>query len=200
MHARRSFLTLLPICLLPRPAWSAELLSDDFSSPRHPNRRALRGPWQFATNTARCTQDDALYAKSKNQGPILIYDADFTDAVISFQFKPEPDCKTFVFTVNTTAGHVFRFVTSSRGTNLRAFPPGPQDHASISLGHTGPELRPGQWTPVTVTLQGDSVTVKIGEGDSQTVEHASFARPKINLSLGFSFGTMAFKDLKVSLP
>ena len=200
MSTRRLSLALLLSCLLPMPALSAELLSDDFSSARHPQRRAQRGPWQFVNNTARCAQDDALYAKFKNHGPILFYDADFTDAVISFQYKPESDCKTFVFTVNNSEGHVFRFVTSGRGTNLRAFPPGPQEHASINIGKTGPELRPGAWTPVTVTLQGTAVTVKIGEGYSQTVEHASFARAKTQVSLGFSFGTVAFKDLKVTLP
>ncbi len=74
---------------------------------------------------------------------MIWYDAQFTDAVIKFAFKPEK-AKTFVFTVNGPDGHVFRFITSERGTNIVAFPPSP-DHKSKPLDRGGPKLKE-EWT------------------------------------------------------
>jgi hypothetical protein len=192
----RLILTLLALTTLLAPA--ADLLRDDFTSTQHPTRKPTRGPWKIENGTATCTQDDALYAKFKDHGPVIWYDVKFTDATLTFQFKPDPATKTFVFTLNGAEGHVFRFVTSSRGTGIRAFPPGPQDHASIALGKTGPALTPGAWTKAKITLTGTQATVQIGDTYTETVTHPSLARPKTTLGLGFSFGTLAVKDLAVA--
>jgi hypothetical protein len=194
----RLLLTLVALTTLSAPA--AELLRDSFSEPKHPIRKPTRGPWKFESDTATCTQDDALYAKFKNHGPVIWYDVKFTDATIAFQFKPDAVAKTFVFTVNGTEGHVFRFVTSARGTGIRAFPPGPPDHQSIALGKTGPALTPGAWTSARITLSGTKATLQIGDTYTETVDHPSLARPKTTIGLGFSFGTLALKDLSVSTP
>lgn len=192
---RHLFLTLLTLFTLSSPA--ADPFRDSFSEPKLPIRRLTRGPWKLENGAATCTQDDALYAKFKNHGPVIWYDTKFTDATISFLFKPDPTTKTFVFTVNGAEGHIFRFVTSSRGTSIRAFPPEPPDHQSIALGKPGPALTPGAWTQVKVTLNGTQTTVQIGDTYSETVTHPSLARPKTTLGLGFSFGTLAVKDLAI---
>jgi|UniRef100_UPI003783745C hypothetical protein len=178
-------------------AADAPLLKDDFSAPKLEQRRASRGDWKFADNTATCTQDDALYKKNKDHGPILFYDLAHTDAAIRFAVKPDASTKTIVFTANGADGHVFRIVLSSRGAGIRAFPPGEKDHKSISLGNEPTVLlKPGEWTAVTVDLRGPKAAVRIGDF-SQTYEHASLSRPKTNLSIGFSFGTICVKDLVV---
>ncbi|MCA9056254.1 MAG: hypothetical protein KDA75_20635 [Planctomycetaceae bacterium] len=158
-----------------------------------PQRRAQRGDWQIANGVARCTQDDELYKQFKDHGPIIFYDLDYSDATIHFRYKPE-ECKSFVFTANGAEGHVFRFITSAAGTSLRAFPPG--EEKSIQL-HRAAELSlpDGQWTDVTVKLQGDTATVTIGSNPAIKVEHASLARPKTNLSVGFAFGACSFADV-----
>ena len=195
----RLFLTVFLVANLSH-IQAAELIADTFADAKMENRRAQRGSWKFENRTATCTQDDALYAKFANHGPVLWYDKEFTDAVIEFQFKPDAACKTFVFTLNGKEGHVFRFVTSARGTGIRAFPPEAPDHQSIALGRTGPELKADAWTPVKVTLRGAAATVQIGESFSESVEHASLARGKTTLGLGFSFGTLSIKDLRVTTP
>ena len=58
------------------------------------------------------------------------------------------------------------------------------------------KLKPGEWVPVVVTLRGPKATVKIG-GVEKTYEHASLARAKINLSVGFPYGTLSVKDVVV---
>lgn len=178
-------------------AADAPLLKDDFSAPKLEQRRASRGDWKFADNTATCTQDDELYKKNKDHGPILFYDLAHTDAAIRFAFKPDASTKTVVFTCNGADGHVFRFVLSSRGAGIRAFPPGEKDHKSIALGNEPTVLlKPGEWTQVSVDLRGPKAAVKIGDF-AKTYEHASFSRPKTNLSIGFSFGTISVKDVVV---
>lgn len=193
---RRHLLPLL-LALSPLTLTATELVKDDFASADHPIRKATRGPWQIEQGVASCTQDDALYAQHKNHGPVIWYDATFTDAVIQFQVKPDPACKTFVFTLNGADGHVFRFVSSARGTGIRAFPPGAETK-SIPLGKLGPALAPDQWTPVTVTLNGTQVTVKIGDSFTETVAHESFVQTKTTLGLGFSFGTLSLKNVSIT--
>lgn len=175
-------------------AAEAPRLSDAFASADHPVRRAQRGPWQFADGVATCTQDDALYRKFKDHGPILFYDFAHQDAVVRFAYRADPSVKTVVFTANGADGHVFRFVTSARGTSVRAFPTDEATHKSVAVGQPGPALKAGVWVPVEVRLQGTRVTLRIGPDFVQTFEHPSFARAKTNLSLGFSFGTLAVRD------
>lgn len=178
-------------------AADAPLLKDDFSDLKLATRRAARGDWKFADNTATCTQDDELYKKNKDHGPILFYDLAYTDAAIRFAVKPDAANKTLVFTANGEDGHIFRIVFSAAGAGIRAFPADSKDHKSISLGNEASiKLKPGEWTNISVELRGPKATVKIGDF-SKTCQHASLARAKTNLSVGFSFGTVSVKDLVV---
>ena len=161
-----------------------------------PERRAMRGDWQIADGVASCAQDDVLYKKFKDHGPIIFYDLPTTDSTISYAFKPQ-GCKSVVFTLNAATGHVFRFVTGARGTSVRAFPP----DAEKSIQTTRIDewlMKEGEWTEVEVKVEGEKVTVKFGDHEAVTVEHASYAAAKSNLSVGFSFGTLSVKSVEVS--
>jgi hypothetical protein len=179
-------------------AADAPLLKDDFSAPKLETRRASRGDWKFTDNIATCTQDDELYKKFKDHGPIIFYDLAYTDAAIRFAFKPDETTKSVVFTSNGDDGHIFRIVFSKVGASIRAFPPeGKADHTSIAAGtEPGLKLKPGEWTNVSVELRGSKATLKIGDF-VKTYDHASFARAKTNLSVGFAFGTVSVKDVVV---
>ena len=196
--AMKLFLPLTAIAVLVA-AHAADVLpfKDDFSDPKLAARRALRGDWKFSGNVATCTQDDELYKKHLNHGPILFYDLAHTDSTVRFAFKPE-GAKTFVFTANAEGGHVFRVIVAEKGTSVRAFPADAKDHASISLGQEKPVLKSGEWVPVEVALRGTKATVKIGADFEKTYEHASLARPKTNVSIGFSFGSLAVRDFSVA--
>ncbi|MDB6004994.1 MAG: hypothetical protein JWR15_1981 [Prosthecobacter sp.] len=188
------FLLLLATAVF---AADAPLLKDDFVMSDFASRRAARGDWEFAESSATCTQDDALYKKNKDHGPILFYDLAYTDAVIRFAVKPDAANKTIVFTANGAGGHVFRLVFSEAGMSVRAFPPEGKDHKSISLGTEAmAKLKAGGWTKVSVELRGSKATVKVGEF-TKTYEHASIARAKTNLSVGFSYGTVSVTELVV---
>ncbi len=170
---------------------------DDLTASKLDKRRMERGEWKVADGVARCTQDDALFKKYKDHGPVVWYDVPLQDGVIHFAYKPE-GAKTFVFTANGEAGHVFRFVTTKEGTGLRGFPPENQDHKSIALKNGGPGLKDDNWTDVTVELRGAKATVRIGKDYTTTVEHPSLARAKKNIGLGFSYGTLSVKDFSVA--
>jgi hypothetical protein len=179
-------------------AADAPLLKDDFLLPDFAGRRALRGDWKFAEGSATCTQDDALYKKNKDHGPILFYDLAYTEAVIHFAVKPDAANKMIVFTANSAEGHVFRLVFSQAGMGVRAFPPEEKEHKSISLGNeTAVKLKADGWTKVSVELRGTKATVKVGEF-TKTYEHASIGRAKTNLSVGFSYGTVSVTELVVN--
>ena len=179
-------------------AADSPLLKDDFSAAKLETRRAVRGEWKLAEGTASCTQDDELYKKNKDHGPIIFYDLTYTDATIRFSYQADAAVKSVVFTSNGTDGHVFRFVTSAAGTGMRAFPADAKDHKSIALAQEKSlALKAGEWVPVAITLRGTKATVKIGDFE-KTYEHASLARAKSNLSVGFSFGTLKVKDVLVT--
>ncbi len=191
----RHLLALLILTNIPATAADAILLKDDFSDPAKVERRASRGPWTYEGGVASCKQNDELYKKFKDHGPIIFYDLDYTDARIRFQFKAQ-DSKTVVFTCNNDQGHVFRFVASSAGTSIRAFPPG-GPVKSVELAK-GPALTQDTWVPVSVELRGTKATVQIGSADPVTVEHPSFSAAKTNLSIGHAFGTLSVKEVLVT--
>jgi hypothetical protein len=194
---------ILPFLLLLTATFShagEPLLTDDFSPAENPARKALRGAWSIADGAATCAQDDELYKKHKNHGPILIYDLKYEDAVIEFAFKPDAATKSLVFTANGEDGHIFRIVIGAKNASIRAFPADAKDHASIALA-TLPELKlvPGEWTPVRVELRGPHASVKVGNFTG-SYEHASLTRAKTNLTVGFSFGTLSVKSLAAIKP
>ena len=186
------------LCVLAVSTGAAEslLLKDDFANGGSSTRRAIRGDWKIADGVASCTQDDELYKKFKNHGPIIFYDPPFDDATVRFVFRAEK-AKAVVFTANGEDGHVFRVSWAPRGMNVRAFPPDATEK-SISVGQVEKPLQQGVWIPVQVTLKGPKAVVKVGDGDPKVFEHQSFARPKTNISVGFSFGSLEIKDLTVS--
>lgn len=192
----------LLLCLMATAAVFAAdtpLLKDDFATAKNPQRRASRGEWKLADNTATCTQDDALYQKNKNHGPIIFYDLAYTDALIQFAVKPDAANKTVVFTANGEEGHIFRVGFSERGAAIRAFPADSKEHKSIAAGTEKElKLKAGEWTSISVDLRGRKATLKVGDSFTKTYEHASFARAKTNLSIGFSFGTVSVKDVVVT--
>lgn len=179
-------------------AADAPLLRDDFSSAKLDQRRAMRGEWKFADQTATCTQDDELFKKNKDHGPILFYDLAYSDAVIRFAVKPDANTKTIVFTANGAEAHLFRLVFSSAGMAVRAFPAESQDHKAIALANESTaKLKAGEWNELSVEMRGNNATVKVGDF-VRTYEHASIGLAKVNLSVGFSFGTLSVKDLVVT--
>jgi hypothetical protein len=178
-------------------AADAPLLQDDFSDAKFATRRAMRGDWKFADKAAICTQDDELYKKNKDHGPILFYDLAYTDAAIRFAVKPGTANKMIVFTANGAESHLFRLVFSEAGMAVRAFPTDSKEHKAVALANEATvKLKPGEWTNVSIELRGTKATVKVGEF-TKSYEHAAISAAKTNLSVGFSFGTVSVKDLVV---
>lgn len=192
-------LSAAALFLLNPPAQAEPLFTDPFTADaKVPERRAMRGDWQIEEGVAACTQDDALYKKYKDHGPIIFYDLATTDATFRYAFKPE-GCKSVVFTLNGDDGHVFRFVSSQeRGTNFRAFPPSP-DHKSIATHRAEKwNLVDGEWTEVKVEMKGEIAVVTFGDHEPVEVKHATYANAKTNFSIGFSFGSLAVKEVSVT--
>ena len=173
------------------------LLEDSFDQAGKAERRPTRGDWKIAKGVAACTQDDALYEKHKQHGPALWFDLEFKDALIEFDLKCE-GCTNFVFTVNGKDGHVFRFVTGSTRTGVRAWPPELADHKSIESGNGKTSIGGiAEWTSVRVELKGSRSLVGIGDAEPIVAEHPSYAVNKNVIGLGFSFGKASFRNVRV---
>ena len=186
---------LMAACAVTWAAGGTVAFKDDFSTATLEGRRALRGAWEFADHAASCVQDDELYKKYKNHGPIIFYDQSFTDGTVAFAFKAR-GARNVVFTANGEGGHVFRVSWGDRGMAARVFTPEAEAKAVV-VGSDETPLPEDRWVPVEVSLEGDRATVKVGDGPPQTFTHPALARPKTNVSLGFSFGTVSFRDLRI---
>lgn len=179
---------------------------EDTFGEKAPEGRSIpgnRGAWTMADGVATCTQDDATYAKNKDHGPVIWYNVPFTDGTVSFSFRPQ-GVKTFVFTINGAEGHLFRFVTTAEGTGVRVWE-GPGGHGAkatsmLKPDEIGPPLAEGEWTPVVVEFAGEQATVSIGSGFKKTITSAALAKPKTTIGLGFSFGTLAVREVKLTVP
>ncbi len=168
--------------------------ADDFSQPTLSVRTLGRGPWKVSGSTAQCTQDDELYKKFKDHGPMITYAVPFSDAAVRYSFKPDAKVKNVVFTINSTTGHVLRIVASS--SNSRAFVFTQDEHKNKPLATDLPKFKVDEWNETCIEVRGKQVSIKIGDyAKSFTSEEVVV--PKSNVTLGFSFGTLAVRDIKI---
>ncbi|MDF1825760.1 MAG: hypothetical protein P1U68_14025 [Verrucomicrobiales bacterium] len=196
----KSILTSLIICAFANSQLTAgeALFADPFTKDAPVSeRRAVRGDWQIENGIASVTQDDALYKEYKDHGPIIFYALPTTDATFHYAVKPE-GCKAIVFTLNGEDGHIFRFVSSAAGTNFRAFPPNGKTKSITAAKKAEWVLPENEWTAVKIAVTGSSATITMGEHEPVTVEHESYDREKTNFSIGFSFGSLAVKEVRVT--
>lgn len=185
------------------PAHAGVLIEDKFTSPQlaHRDLSPGRGIWKVGEGVATCTQDDALYKKNKDHGPVIWYDAAFTDGTVRFAYKAEK-VKLFVFTLNSDKGHVFRFVHSATGLSFRGWPTPGHDAQPVSLLSAGTKTAPlkdGEWVQAELKFEGSRCTVAIGDF-KQTLEHTAIGQAKNKLGLGFGFGTLSVRDVSITTP
>lgn len=193
---KRTLIILTALSALLSARTHAAEFKDDFTQPKLEHRRAARGDWQFTGGIARCTQNDELFKKFKDHGPIIFYDVPTQDSTIRFAFKPQ-GVKNVVFTLNGENNHVFRLLIGEKGATTRAFPAGSKEHEPKSLAQDGPKLVQGEWTDVSIEIRGSKATVKIGKDYTKTVEDTAIAHAKTNISIGFSFGTLEVRGFVV---
>lgn len=192
----------LALVLAALPAVGATLVDDKFTSPTLAGRDLSpgRGVWKLADGVATCTQDDDLYTKNKSHGPIIWYNAKFTDATIRFAIRAEK-VKQFVFTLNNDKGHVFRYTQSETVFSARAWgTQGKEAKPDAFPVKNGPKLAEGEWVQAELKFAGDQCTLQIGSDFTQTFTHPAIAKDKTKLGLGFAFGTLQVKDVSISTP
>lgn len=191
----RSILSTLTVTLLALPLLAVEPpVVDDFSRDKLAARRATRGPWTFENGVGACTQDDALFKKYHDHGPVIWYDVKFTDATIRFSYWADEPVEYFIFTINSGKKHAFRIKQSARPGVLKAFPR--EGEKNGMLTKQAPRLKRGEWVDVSVAFKGDTVAVKIGDWQHEGA-HPAIAQGKTTIGLGFAFGTMKFRNFSV---
>ncbi|MEZ5394610.1 MAG: hypothetical protein R2724_17485 [Bryobacterales bacterium] len=193
----RASILLLAALALPLSAGPKDAgFTDSFHSPTMANRRLERGDWRVANGVARVSQDDALYKKYKNHGPIVFYDLPMRDVRVRFEVKLE-DAKRFVFTFNGNGGHVFRLLQNPDNSALLAFEDKDGKHSPLRLDTSAPHVDNGEWIPYSIEIQGETAKVSIGDAYRKSVRHPSLAAPKTNLSLSFHYGELEVRNLHV---
>ncbi len=94
-----------------------QLVKDMFTTAKFNPRNAARGDWKIEGGIASVTQDDAMFKKFKNHGPIMIYTVGHDDATAIVDIKPT-GCRTVVFTMDAeNGGHAFRVKLRTKREN-----------------------------------------------------------------------------------
>jgi hypothetical protein len=168
---------------------------DDFSKTDLPFRVLGRGEWKVVDGMTVCTQDDALYKKHKDHGPMITYRVPFKDAKIQLAFRPDSEVKTAVFTINNAEGHVFRIVATDKVARALMF--NSADHKSKPLATDLPKMVVGDWNLLEFDARGTSLSIKLGDY-AKSFELNELDVEKTNVTIGFSFGTMAVRDVKIT--
>ncbi|MBX7122168.1 MAG: hypothetical protein K1X42_08555 [Opitutaceae bacterium] len=205
MKLSSSLLALIPLAIgvAALSGRAGVLVEDKFTAlnREHRDLSPSRGIWNIADGMATCTQDDALYKKNQDHGPVIWYDVAFTDGTVRFAYKPQKT-KAFFFTLNNERGHVFRFVQNDAGLSVRGWPtpgPGAKPVSYLPPGTKTPALRHGEWAQVELKFEGNRCVLSIGDF-KQTLEHPAIAQTKNKLGLGFSFGALSVRDVLVITP
>jgi hypothetical protein len=168
-------------------------LIDDFSKPDLATRSLARGEWKIVGSLVQCTQDDELYKKHNAHGPMITYKISFNDAAMKYSFKPDAKVKNVVFTINNENGHVFRIVASAEASRAFTFD---ADHKNQQVAKDLPSFRIDQWNDVLVEVRGKQLKIKMGDYEKSFASE-NVAVPKESVTLGFSFGSLAVRDIRI---
>ena len=176
------------------------LLHDDYTQTEHKTRKAMRGDWKIDGGIASVTQDDAMYKKFKNHGPIMVYGIPHDDASAEVTFKPS-GCKTVVFTMDADGGgHAFRVKLSPKAPGIALTyikEAGKEKATPVVLSKELPKLKEGEWTTIKAHVVGDKATVTVGDTTVE-VQHEKIDQAKKIAKLGFSFGSLEIKQFDLA--
>ncbi len=176
------------------------IFQDDYSKAKHELRSPSRGEWKIEKGIASVTQDEELYKKYKNHGPIMIYNVAHDDAMAEVTFKPN-GCKAVVFTMDAkTGGHAFRVKLSPKaaGAVLTYIKEkGAEKATPVFLDKTLPKLNENEWTTLKVKVVGSEAVVMVGDKTFK-VKHEKIDQAKKVAKLGFSFGSLQIKQFNLT--
>jgi hypothetical protein len=190
------------VAIATAPLRAATLVDDHFTSPKLAGRELApgRGTWQIADGAATCTQDDALYEKNKSHGPIIWYDAPFTDGTIRFSVRAQK-VKQFVVTLNNDQGHLFRVVAGQFPLAVHVWKEQSHEARADNLpAKDAPKLPEDAWVQVELTFAGDQCTITLGDTFKQTFTHPTIAKKKTKFGLGFAYGTVSLRNVSIATP
>lgn len=185
---------------------------DDFSSADSSVRTtdASRGQWTFRNNIASATCDPELFAKYKNHGPVIRWEAAFSQADIEFEMKSS-DSQRVTFTLNGD-GHVFRITLTDRTPTAKP-KPSPLETKIIawatksSKKNQGDVFQPDgmpdlaslkdRWVKVSLKIRGERVVVAIDDFKT-SLAHQALLRDKNLIGLTFAHGKLAIRNFKLN--
>lgn len=202
-----SFALVCIIGMSTQTTHAKSLVDDNYENVKHPTRKAIRGGWKIENGSATVEQDDALYKKHKNHGPIMVYSVPHTNAASVVEFKPT-DCKTVVFTMDAAeGGHAFRVKlrteSKKKGKGKGKKSPSSQivtyaakgdkpKAEQIVLSSDVPKLINDDWNRIEIRVEGSKASVKIN-GEEISVAHDRISQTKKIAKLGFSFGKLSIR-------
>jgi hypothetical protein len=189
----------IPLFLVAVVASTAETITlpitDTFADQEMAGRTFARGPWEVKDHQTTCVQSEELVKKYKNHGPVIMYDVTYTDATISFSWKPSSAVESMALVLNSEQGHVFRLLLKP-ASGLMILSKDEGEAKGKTMGNL-PGFTANEWMAVKCMISGTDVTVTYDD-TTRTMRGNALKSPRNNISILFSHGNFSVKDVKVT--
>ena len=155
--------------------------------------KTAKGKWDNVDGSIKGSE-----VKADMHGAVSRHDANFSDGVVSFNFKLE-GAKGISLSLNATKGHICRVAIKSSGFSVvKDSQDKKAGDKAMVLASNDIEIKAGEWHSMVLELHGPNMLATLDGKTTILGTHPAVEKPKANIGFTVSGESASFRDLKVS--
>ena len=155
--------------------------------------KTAKGKWDNVNGSIKGSE-----VKADMHGAVSRHDANFSDGVVSFNFKLE-GAKGISLSLNATKGHICRVAIKSSGFSVvKDSQDKKAGDKAMVLASSDIEIKAGEWHSMVLELHGPNMLATLDGKTTILGTHPAVEKPKANIGFTVSGESASFRDLKVS--
>ena len=155
--------------------------------------KTAKGKWENVDGSIKGSE-----VKEDMHGAVSRHDANFTDGVVSFNFKLD-GTKGISLSLNATKGHICRVAIKPTGFSvIKDSQDKKAGDKAMVLASSDIVIKAGEWHSMVLELQGPNMVATLDGKTTILGTHLAVEKPKANLGFTVSGESASFRDLKVS--
>ena len=155
--------------------------------------KTAKGKWDNVDGSIKGSE-----VKADMHGAVSRHDANFSDGVVSFNFKLE-GAKGISLSLNATKGHICRVAIKSSGFSVvKDSQDKKAGDKAMVLASNDIEIKAGEWHSMVLELHGPHMLATLDGETTILGTHPAVEKPKANIGFTVSGESASFRDLKVS--
>lgn len=155
--------------------------------------KTAKGKWENVDGSIKGSE-----VKADMHGAVSRHDANFSDGVVSFNFKLE-GAKGISLSLNATKGHICRVAIKSSGFSVvKDSQDKKAGDKAMVLASSDIVIKAGEWHSMVLELHGPNMLATLDGKTTILGTHPAVEKQKANLGFTVSGESASFRDLKVS--